>query len=164
VEKYLGLNFEVLSNGTLTYYTSYGVPKIPAFVISSNVSAIFFQHPSTLVTIKDVMKLKQEAGLPNTTFPIEAYWPTALYNAYNITPLFNQGYEGQGFNIGILDFYGDPYIYQQLVYYDKVTGLPNPPNFTIVPIGPYNPALGRKERNSLTNPVSSRSFISALSV
>ncbi|MEJ2776382.1 protease pro-enzyme activation domain-containing protein [Sulfolobaceae archaeon RB850M] len=142
VEKYLGLNFEVLSNGTLTYYTSYGVPKIPAFVISSNVSAIFFQHPSTLVTIKDVMKLKQEAGLPNTTFPIEAYWPTALYNAYNITPLFNQGYEGQGFNIGILDFYGDPYIYQQLVYYDKVTGLPNPPNFTVVPIGPYNPALG----------------------
>ncbi|MCI2413700.1 MAG: protease pro-enzyme activation domain-containing protein [Candidatus Aramenus sp.] len=138
VHKYLGVSYEVFSNGTVSYYSAYGVPRVPGFIYSSNVSEIVFSHPTTLVTQKDVLS----PPVPNYTAPIEAYWGTALQKVYNATALYAKGDEGQGRAIGILDFFGDPYIYQQLVYYDKVTGLPNPPSFKVVPIGPYNPNLG----------------------
>ncbi len=138
IHKYLGVSYEVLSNGTVSYYSAYGVPSIPGFFYSSNVSEILFAHPSTLVTQKDVLRV----STPNYTAPIEAYWGTALQKVYNATYLYSKGDEGQNRSIGILDFFGDPTIYQQLVYYDKVTGLPNPPSFKVIPIGPYNPNLG----------------------
>jgi len=139
IESALGVNYAVYSNGTLTYYTVYGVPKLDVYIVSDNLTSLFFDHPSTLVTQKDIQKFYQSV---NETFAIEAYWPTALQKVYNLTSLFSKGYEGQNYTIGILDFYGDPYIAQQLAYFDKVTGLPNPPNFTVVPIGPYDPNLG----------------------
>jgi len=139
IKSALGVNYAVYSNGSLTYYTVYGVPKFNVYVVSENLTPLFFEHPSTLLTQKDLEKFSQAV---NQTFSIEAYWPTALQKVYNLTWLFNKGYEGQNYTIGILDFYGDPYIAQQLAYFDKLTGLPNPPNFTIVPIGPYNPNLG----------------------
>lgn len=133
VEKYLGTKYAVYSNGSVTYYTNYGYPKINAYVYSSNISAIFFAHPSTLITESTIKSFQQEI---NQTFPLEGYWPTVLQKVYNVTT------EGENTTIGILDFYGDPYIVQQLAYFDKITGLPNPPNFSVVPIGPYNPNLG----------------------
>ncbi|BAB67601.1 protease pro-enzyme activation domain-containing protein [Sulfurisphaera tokodaii] len=139
IENTLGVNYAVYSNGSLTYYTVYGVPKLPVYVVSNNLTTIFFNHPTTLITQKSLEKFYQTV---NQTFSIEAYWPTALQKVYNLTFLFNNGYKGQNYTIGILDFYGDPYIAQQLAYFDEITGLPNPPNFTIVPIGPYNPNLG----------------------
>ncbi|MEM3515550.1 MAG: protease pro-enzyme activation domain-containing protein [Saccharolobus sp.] len=139
VETYLGTNFALYSNGSVTYYTNYGQPKIDAFVYSSNISAIFFSHPTTLVTENDLTKLQEYTQQVNSTFPIEAYWPTALQKVYNTTAIPSQG---ENTTIGILDFYGDPYIVQQLAYFDKIVGLPNPPNFTVIPIGPYNPNLG----------------------
>ncbi|BFI75972.1 protease pro-enzyme activation domain-containing protein [Sulfurisphaera ohwakuensis] len=139
IENTLGVNYAVYSNGSLIYYTVYGVPKLPVYVVSNNLTTIFFNHPTTLITQKNLEKFYQTV---NQTFSIEAYWPTALQKVYNLTFLFNNGYKGQNYTIGILDFYGDPYIAQQLAYFDKITGLPNPPNFTIVSIGPYNPNLG----------------------
>jgi len=139
VESTLGVKYAVYSNGSLTYYTVYGVPRLNIYIVSENLTKVFFEHPTTLVTQKDLQRFYQSV---NQTFAIEAYWPTALQKVYNLTWLFNKGYEGQNYTIGILDFYGDPYIAQQLAYFDKVTGLPDPPNFTIVPIGPYNPNLG----------------------
>ena len=139
----LGVNYAVYSNGSLTYYTVYGMPKLSVYIVSDNLTTLFFDHPSTLVTQKDIQKFYQSVPQSvNETFAIEAYWPTALQKVYNLTSLFSRGYEGQNYTIGILDFYGDPYIAQQLAYFDKVTGLPNPPNFTVVPIGPYDPNLG----------------------
>ncbi|EZQ07054.1 peptidase S53 [Candidatus Acidianus copahuensis] len=138
IEKDLGVSFAVYSNGTTSYYVTYGQPTVNAFVYSSNISDIFFSHPSTLITKHDIQKLSQEV---NQTAPIEAYWPTALQKVYNATYLYSLGDMGQGKTIGILDFYGDPYIFQQLAYFDKVTGLPST-NFTVYPIGPYNPSLG----------------------
>jgi len=142
IHQYLGLSYVMYSNGTDYYYSAYGTPTINAFVYSSNISTIFFSHPNTLVTGKTIQNLKKSVEISNMTFPIEAYWPTALQKVYNATSLYALGDEGQNRSIGILDFFGDPYIQQQLAYYDKVTGLPNPPSFKIIPIGPYNPNLG----------------------
>ncbi len=143
VHKYLGLSYVLYGNGTYYYYSAYGTSTIGAFIYSSNISEILFAHPTTLVTGNNIQNLKKTtAEISNMTFPIEAYWPTALQKVYNATSLYKLGYEGQNRTIGILDFFGDPCIQQQLAYYDKVTGLPNPPSFKIIPIGPYNPNLG----------------------
>ncbi|MUM65680.1 S8 family serine peptidase [Acidianus infernus] len=143
IHKYLGLNFAVYTNGTLTFYESYGNPTIPGVVIvSQNLTAYLFAHPQFLVTQKEIQSFASKlANQVNITAPTEAYWPTALQKVYNATALYAIKDYGQGYNIGILDFCGDPYIFQQLAYFDKVTGLP-PTNFTVIPIGPYNPSTG----------------------
>ncbi|BDC17826.1 protease pro-enzyme activation domain-containing protein [Acidianus sp. HS-5] len=142
IHNYLGLNFAVYTNGTLTFYESYGVSKIPGVtIVSQNLTADLFSHPQFLISQKDMQQLASKVSSVNTTAPIEAYWPPALQKVYNATSLYAVGDYGQGYNIGILDFYGDPYIFQQLAYFDKVTGLP-PTNFTVIPIGPYDPSTG----------------------
>jgi subtilase family serine protease len=143
IHHYLGLNFAVYTNGTLTFYESYGNPTIPGVaIVSQNLTADLFSHPQFLITQKDIQSIASRiADQVNITEPIEAYWPTALQKVYNATALYAMKDYGQGYNIGILDFCGDPYIFQQLAYFDKVTGLPST-NFTVIPIGPYDPSKG----------------------
>ncbi len=136
----MGLQFSLFSNGSETYYSASEEISYPvnAFVYSSNVSALFFQHPSTLFSRLDVKQ-----GGVNTTAPIEGYPIKALREAYNVTSIFSKGIKGSpNFSIGILDFYGDPYIKQELAYYDHAYNISNPPYFHVVPIGPYDPNLG----------------------
>ncbi|WP_148692928.1 protease pro-enzyme activation domain-containing protein [Acidianus manzaensis] len=142
IQQALGINIQLYSNGSTSYYISEGTPKISGItVIAQNLTQIYLSHPNTLITQKEIKNLDKKLGQINATSPKEAYWGTALQKVYNATSLYKIGDEGQGYNIGILDFYGDPYIFQQLAYYDKITGLPNT-NFTVVPIGPYDPELG----------------------
>ncbi|QCO31155.1 peptidase S8 [Metallosphaera sedula] len=138
----LGIHYVLMSNGTTYYYTAMGTPKVPGIVISSNVSALFFSHPSTLFTQSDVNKLRETVNQPNLTAPIEAYKLTELRGVYNVSSLISKGVNGTNYTVGILDFYGDPYIQQQLAYFDKIYNVPAPPNFSIIPIGPYDPNLG----------------------
>lgn len=143
-EKYLGLTYGLYSNGTYTFY--YGEGQIlGATVFSSNVSSIFFAKPSDLVILKQQLaSLKQAMSSEpvNLTFPTDGYSLKVLQGEYNATYMYKHGFNGSGYNIGILDFYGDPSIYQQLVYFDQHFGIPNPPSFKVVPIGPYDPQLG----------------------
>ncbi|MEM0289804.1 MAG: protease pro-enzyme activation domain-containing protein [Metallosphaera sp.] len=138
----LGVHYVLIDNGTTYYYTSVGTPKIPASVISSNLSAILFSHPSTLFTQNDVDQLIRKIGSVNVTSPIEGYSVTSLRGVYNVSSLISNGINGSGYTIGILDFYGDPYVQQQLSYFDKLYDIPSPPNFSVIPIGPYDPNLG----------------------
>jgi subtilase family serine protease len=143
VKQYLGLSYYLLSNGSESYYTAYGMPKIGGvYIYSSNVTAIFFSHPTDLI-VYNKEKLMSDFGLlSNLTYPIEAYSPVSLNRVYNTTTLISKGINGSGYTVGILDFSGDPYIYEQLAYFDKVNNLPPPPSFKVIPIGPYNPGLG----------------------
>ena len=141
VKEYLGLSSVVYSNGTYSYYTLVGYPKIDAFVYASNVTGLILLHPNTLVTEKIASSLAQRLQ-PNMTAPISAISAKLLWKAYNTTGLLASGINGSGYNIGILDWYGDPYITQVLYYFDKEFGIPNPPSFQVVPIGPYDPNLG----------------------
>ena len=149
-EHYLGLRYFTYSNGALSYYEAFGEVKIGNFHVlaySSNLTALFFIKPPMLITANQLDNFKDELprgiGLEvNLTFPIEAYWPTLLQRAYNASALYRLGFMGQNYTIGILDFFGDPYVVQDLSTFDKVVGLPNPPSFQIIPIGPYNPNLG----------------------
>ena len=139
VENYLGLYYEKYSNGSVVYYTAYGKPKIDAYIFSSNYTAIYLQHPNFLLTQKTLTQMEKYSR--NLTEPFVGYSPKVMQRVYNTTWLYNKGYEGTNYTIGILDFYGDPEIVQQLHYFDKIYNLPNV-NLTIVPIGRYEPNLG----------------------
>lgn len=143
VSQSLGLSYEVYTDGSSSYYTSSGVSPISgAYVYSTNVTAVLLHTPPDLVSSKSVPTVGQVAAAPtNQTLPDEGYPLTDLPSVYNATALFAAGDKGAGYTVGILDFYGDPYMAQQLQFFDEVYGLPSSP-FTVTPIGPYNPSLG----------------------
>jgi len=142
LKQYFGMNIGIYSNGTFEYYSSYGTPSIPGvYVYASNITKMFFSKPSTLVTQNDLNTMKEKFTQVNPVFSIEPYYPTWLENVYNATGMYAKGIMGQNQTIGILDFAGDPYIQEQLDYFDSLFGLPNV-QINITPIGPYNPFLG----------------------
>jgi subtilase family serine protease len=143
VRQYLGLNTFDYSNGTCSYYSASGSPSVQGVqVYASNVTSVIFAHPSSLVTMQETSSLRQMVAQPNQTAPIESYSPTALQSVYGASTLYDEGYNGSGYTAGILDFFGDPYIAQQLEYFDEVNGLPAPPSFDVEAIGQFNPSLG----------------------
>ena len=141
VKDYLGLSAEIYSNGTYSYYTFSGKPSINAFVYASNLTGLILRHPDTMITGSTIKGLTQKLQ-PNMTAPITAISAKQLWKAYNVTGLLSSEINGSGYNIGILDWYGDPYIAQVLQVYDKEFGISNSPNFAVVPVGPYDPNLG----------------------
>jgi subtilase family serine protease len=138
----MGLSIDLYSNGTSSYYSASGVSQIPgAYVYASNVTAVLLSHPPDLVTGKTISGLDARSSQSNQTAPDEAYSLTDLQTVYNATSLYAKGDTGAGYTAGILDFYGDPYIAQQLQYFNAVNGLPNS-KLNVIPIDAYNPGLG----------------------
>ncbi|WP_048812894.1 protease pro-enzyme activation domain-containing protein [Acidilobus saccharovorans] len=136
IERALGVSIGVFSNGTSSYYAVTGYRGNPLGLLPyvSNVTGLVFRP---LLSLASFTPIKGQEVYVTT----EAYPLTKVALAYNVTPLYSRGYTGQGVNVGIVDLYGDPEIYQVMSYYDKAFGLP-PVNLTVVPIGPYNPNLG----------------------
>ncbi len=146
ISSIFGLTENMYSNGTAYYYAGSGPTSFDgAILISSNVSAILHATPTTLIT--EPLKSPDGLGARSKTaqapvFGLSYYLPTALEAVYGATSMYAEGYNGTNQNIGILDYLGDPCIAQQLNYYDFLAKIPNPPSFTIQPIGPYDPELG----------------------
>jgi subtilase family serine protease len=70
-------------------------------------------------------------------FGIACYQAFQLERAYNLSPLFSKGIEGQGQTIVIVDAFGSPSIASDLKTFDSQMGLPNPPSFKVItPEGP----------------------------
>ncbi len=138
---YLGLGSALYSNGTFSYYTLTGEPSIDAYVYSSNITGMVIRPQGAFVTQSGLQRLASSLQ-PNMTLPIQALDVKQLWSVYNVTGLMKSGVNGSGTDIGILDWYGDPYIAQALYAFDKEFGLPNPPSFKVVPVGPYDPNTG----------------------
>ncbi|MEM3197258.1 MAG: protease pro-enzyme activation domain-containing protein [Conexivisphaerales archaeon] len=135
ISKYLGLTVDLYSNGSISYYAAVGTSKLSGTSIySSNITA-FIIRPMAIVNTA-------LSSQPNMTSPITGVPATQLRSVYGASGLLSKGYNGSGYTIGILDFYGDPYIAGQLQKFDSEYGIPNPPSFKTVAIGPYNPNLG----------------------
>ncbi|MGC8497227.1 MAG: protease pro-enzyme activation domain-containing protein [Thermoplasmata archaeon] len=146
IHNYLGLSIGIYSNGKDQYYSAYGTPRISGvYIYSSNITDILFAHPTYFLNQSMINSLYDKIdGSTQQVPPIAAtnYVATDLQTVYNATGLYKEGINGKGSNIGILDYSGDPYLKEQLSYFDALYNVPNPPNFSVVPIGPYNPALG----------------------
>ncbi len=59
------------------------------------------------------------------------YQAFQMENAYNVTPLLNDGKDGTGRTIVIVDAFGSPTIASDLQSFDAVMGLPDP-NFSVI--------------------------------
>ncbi|HEY6497240.1 MAG TPA: S53 family peptidase [Trebonia sp.] len=72
-----------------------------------------------------------------TKYGIACYQASQLEKAYNLSPLFDRGVEGQGETIVIVDAFGSPSIAANLSTFDSQMHLPNPPSFRVItPEGP----------------------------
>jgi subtilase family serine protease len=114
VKEYLGLSVDLYSNGTLSYYATSDTPSISgAYVYASNATAALLWHPPDMVTGCTLKGIAATAG-SNQTLPAEGISVTYLRSAYNETRLLSSGYNGSGYTIGILDFYGVGHNYEKL--------------------------------------------------
>jgi subtilase family serine protease len=73
-------------------------------------------------------------------FEIACYSPTQIENAYDLPALWEQGKEGQGQTIVIVDSFGSPTIEHDLKRFDKAFNLPAPPSLQVIqPAGAVPP-------------------------
>ena len=147
VQADLGLTLKEYSNGTVNYYSAMGTPLISGVnMYCSNVSALVYAHPPNIVTqhnFESALNLDNKTKPQQSSFAISGYSPIDLQAVYGVQSLIASGINGSGYNIGLLDFDGNPGVQEELSLFDNyVVGIPDPPNFQIVPIGNYNPNLG----------------------
>jgi subtilase family serine protease len=88
----------------------------------------------------------QALSFPPTTaycqanFGISCYWPAQFQKHYNLDPLFDQGLNGSGRTIVIVDSFGSPTLRHDLHVFDQTFGLLPDPEMTIAePAGPVPP-------------------------
>ena len=143
IEKAFGVRIDLFTNGSITFYADVG-PARPgpwAYPYVSNATLIAFARPRFLSTVSGLKYVAERLASMNVSFPTQAYPIPMLASAYNATALYGRGDEGQGVAVGVLEYFGDPTIYEDVAYFDSLEGLP-PANVSVVPIGPYNPDLG----------------------
>jgi subtilase family serine protease len=121
------------------------------FIRGTSAAAPYQAHP---ITVKPVYQRLDAPtvqgnltvfGCQKRTAPNPAGWcygPQQIQNAYDITPLLNQGITGAGHTIVIVDAFQSPTITQDLALFDTAFGLPAPTFTQIAPDGltPFNPA------------------------
>jgi subtilase family serine protease len=112
-----------------------------AFAISMAVSGPL-RAQTPLATFVPVVPIQPGMAYP-TTVPkgdvtpdgIHLYFPQDLRDAYNLTPLYNEGITGQGQTIVIIDSYGSPTALADLQQFSSDFGLPDPDLTIIYPDG-----------------------------
>jgi subtilase family serine protease len=94
-------------------------------------SVIELQSPNPLSTAKCLATIK-----------LRCYSPLQYQVAYNLGPLYQHKITGTGQTIMIVDSFGSPTIKQDLAYFDRQWGLPNPALnvFKLGTIPNFNPA------------------------
>ncbi len=82
----------------------------------------------------------------NLIFGFHCYQPFQLVKAYNLAPLHNDGIDGRGTTILIVDAFGSPTIANDLHVFDKTFGIPDPPSLVIRqdagPVPPFDVTNG----------------------
>jgi subtilase family serine protease len=75
-----------------------------------------------------------------TAYHVACYEPSQIQQAYNLPALYDQGIDGKGSTIVIVDSFGSPTIKHDLSVFDSAFGLPAPPSFSIIqPAGKVAP-------------------------
>ena len=87
--------------------------------------------------------LTEPQCLATRSIRLPCYDPAQIQTAYNELPLFDQGIDGRGETIVIVDSFGSPTIRRDLAQFDAQFRLPAPPSLRIIqPAGvvpPYDP-------------------------
>jgi subtilase family serine protease len=73
-------------------------------------------------------------------YGLACYSPLQVERAYDLPPLYAEGFDGAGRTIVIVDPFGSPTIRHDLGVFDHAFGLPAPPSFRVLqPVGPVPP-------------------------
>jgi subtilase family serine protease len=76
----------------------------------------------------------------NQVIAVPCYSPEEIQQAFSLTSLYRQGFDGKGQTIVIIGAGNTPHIESDLKAFDKAWGLPDPPSFKILqPFGPPTP-------------------------
>jgi len=70
-----------------------------------------------------------------STSGVPPFVPTDIGSAYDFTPLYTRGVDGNGTSIAIIDAYGDPTLQSDLSSFDSLNSLPTPSLNTFYPDG-----------------------------
>ncbi|WP_180541791.1 S53 family peptidase [Nevskia soli] len=123
-----------------------GAPPAPAAPAGANSADFFVSNCFTGVETqtytsdgdypKVVYKGNGYAGTYANPNPGCGYTPPEIYTAYNLTGLYNEGYNGAGQSIAIIDWCGSPTIQSDANGFSTMFGLPqlNSSNFTITDV------------------------------
>jgi subtilase family serine protease len=88
--------------------------------------------------------LTEAQCLASPSIRIPCYDPAQIETAYDELPLFNEGIDGRGQTIVIVDSFGSPTIRSDLAVFDSRFQLPPPPRLDVIePVGPvprYDPS------------------------
>jgi subtilase family serine protease len=95
-------------------------------------SVIELQSPNPLSTARCLATIK-----------LRCYSPLQYQVAYDLDPLYRAGITGKGQTIAIVDSFGSPSIKQDLAYFDRQWGLPNPPALNVFHLGNKLPAFDK---------------------
>jgi subtilase family serine protease len=76
-------------------------------------------------------------------FNVSCYDPAELQQAYGTSGLYSQNITGKGMTIVVVDPYGSPTMWKDLVQFDSAYGLPNPPSLTVIKPAGHVPAYNR---------------------
>jgi subtilase family serine protease len=137
VRSYFHGDVSLYTNGTASYYETSGA--------SAFQGARFYASNATAFEVKPrIVTSTSGAQGGNTTVPANDFSAKELQAVYNATYLYAQGDQGKGETIGLMDFFGSPSVTQDLQIFDQKFGFPAS-NFTISPIGPYDPNYGVAE-------------------
>lgn len=135
----------VVLGTVLTALTGLGAAAVPAARMASAAglaSAAAVTVPVIPFTTGHVLTTGGMSAPPTTAqceqdYRIACYQAFQLQRAYDLSPLFARGIEGQGQTIVIVDAFGSPSIASDLQTFDAQMGLPDPPSLRVItPEGP----------------------------
>jgi subtilase family serine protease len=94
-------------------------------------------HPVTSARMAPQVAVQQPGAPPTTAdcqanIGISCYAPFQLQKAYNLAPLYAEGFDGTGRTIVIVDSFGSPTIQADLHQFDTDFNLPDPPSLKVI--------------------------------
>src|ERR1700737_552989 len=117
-----------------------GIGAIGPAAVGTVVGVAVAPHP----LIAHHLTIPGRRNQPPTTAECRAvgfscYQPAQFQTAYNLLPLYAQGFNGAGRTIVIVDAFGSPTIREDLKLFDNAFNLPDPPSLKIItPAGPVH--------------------------
>jgi subtilase family serine protease len=82
-------------------------------------------------------------------FSVSCYDPAQMQQAYGTGALYSQDITGKGTTIVVVDPYGSPTMWRDLVKFDSAYGLPNPPSLKIIKPAGHVPSYNQNNAEML---------------
>ena len=122
--------------GSVAVLTGAAMPAVPAAVAALRMVPLAAGH----IMVNGHFAQPPTTAFCEANFGIACYQPFQMQRAYDLQPLYNDGINGRGSTIVIVDAFGSPTIRSDLETFDQAFGLPNPPSLRVIqPVGAVPP-------------------------